>query len=157
MRSGAFQAGLLFSALIMGTFVALEGENIGKEMGLIEGDPVLVFVVPLPENTQRIRAAVSQERVVWEGDAGFALVGERVVTESFEQAGEVIKGAGWLDRPIRIVTLQADPGEESEPEAGSPASREARRKRLLELVNQPTLSRAEQMFVLQAMNDGIEI
>jgi len=123
MRSGAFQAGLLFAALIMGTFVALEGENIGKEMG----------------------------------DAGFALVGERVITTSFEQAGEVIKGAGWLDRPIRIVTLQADPEEDDEPEAGSPESREARRKRLLELVNQPTLSRGEQMFVLQAMNDGIEI
>jgi hypothetical protein len=157
MRSGAFQAGLLFAALIMGTFVALEGENIGKEMGLIEGDAVLVFVVPLPENTRRIRAAVSPDRVVWEGDAGFALVGERVITTSFEQAGEVIKGAGWLDRPIRIVTLQADPDEDDEPEAGSPASREARRTRLLELVNQPTLSRGDQMFVLQAMNDGIEI
>jgi hypothetical protein len=158
MRSGAFQAGLLFAALIMGTFVALEGERIGKEMGLIEGDPVLVFVVPQPENKQRIRTAVSEERVVWEGEAGFALVGERVVTSSFEQAGEVIKGAGWLDRPIRIVTLQADPEEEgAESDAGSPASREARRKRLLELVNQPTLSRGEQMFVLQAMNDGIEI
>jgi hypothetical protein len=158
MRSGAFQAGLLFAALIMGTFVALEGERIGKEMGLIEGDPVLVFVVPQPENKQRIRTAVSKERVVWEGEAGFALVGERVVTSSFEQAGEVIKGAGWLDRPIRIVTLQADPEEEgAESDAGSPASREARRKRLLELVNQPTLSRGEQMFVLQAMNDGIEI
>ena len=46
----------------MGTFVALEGENIGKEMGLIEGDAVLVFVVPLPENAQRIRAAVSPDR-----------------------------------------------------------------------------------------------
>ena len=142
----------------MGTFVALEGERIGKEMGLIEGDPVLVFVVPQPENKQRIRTAVSKERVVWEGEAGFALVGDRVVTSSFEQAGEGIKGAGWLDRPIRIVTLQADPEEEgAESEAGSPASREARRKRLLELVNQPTLSRGEQIFVLQAMNDGIEI
>lgn len=142
----------------MGTFVALEGEKIGKEMGLIEGDPVLVFVVPQAESKQRIRTAVSKDRVVWEGEAGFALVGERVVTSSFEQAGEVIKGAGWLDRPIRIVTLQAVPEEEgAESEAGSPASREARRKRLLELVNQPTLSRGEQMFVLQAMNDGIEL
>jgi len=137
--------------------MALEGENLGKEMGLIEGDPVLVFVVPQPESARRIRAAVSKDRVVWEGEDGFALVGERVVTSSFEAAGEVIKGAGWLDRPIRIVTLEADPAEDSEADAGSPASTEARRKRLLELVNQPTLSRGEQMFVLQAMNDGIEI
>jgi hypothetical protein len=39
----------------------------------------------------------------------------------------------------------------------SPASREERRKRLLELVHKPMLSRVEQMFILQAMNDGIEI
>jgi hypothetical protein len=157
MRSGAFQAGLLFAALIMGTFVALEGENLGKQMGLIEGDPVLVFVVPKPENTRRIRSAVSNERVLWEGDAGFALVGERVITSSFEAAGEVIKGAGWIDRPIQIVTLDADPEEDPVSDAASPASREDRRKRLLELVHQPTLSRGEQMFILQAMNDGIEI
>ena len=157
MRSGAFQAGVLFAALIVGSFVALEGENIGKQMGLIEGDAVLVFVVPLPEGSRRIRAAVPKERVVWEGEAGFALVGERVVASSFEQAGEVIKGAGWLDRPIRIVTLQADPEENSTSDPGSPASREARRKRLRELVHQPTLNHAEQMFILQAMNEGIEI
>ncbi len=157
MRSGAFQAGLLFAALIMGTFLALEGENLGKQMGLVEGDPVLVFVVPQPENTRRIRSAVSNERVLWEGDAGFALVGERVITSSFEAAGDVIKGAGWLDRPIRIVTLDADPDEDVESDQASPASREERRKRLLELVHQPMLSRGEQMFILQAMSDGIEI
>jgi hypothetical protein len=157
MRSGAFQAGALFAALILATFVALEGGNIGKQMGLIEGDPVLVFVVPLPENADRIRAAASKERVVWEGEAGFALVGERVITSSLETAGEVIQAAGWLDRPIRIVTLQADAEEDSELDSGSPASREARLQRLRELLNQATLSRGEQMFVLQAMSDGIEI
>jgi hypothetical protein len=157
MRSGAFQAGLLLAALIMGTFLALEGERLGKELGLIEGDPVLVFVVPLPENVHRIRSVVSKTRVVWEGEAGFALVGERVITSSYEAAGEVIKGAGWLDRPIQIVTLEADPAETDESESVSPASRQERRKRLLELVHQPMLSRVEQMFILQAMNDGIEI
>jgi hypothetical protein len=157
MRSGAFQAGVLLAVLIMGTYVALEGERIGKELGIIEGDPVLVFVVPLPENAGRIRSAVSNERVVWEGEAGFALVGERVIASSFEAAGDVIKGAGWLDRRIQIVTLEADPEEHAESESVSPASREDRRKRLLELVHQPMLSRGEQMFILQAMSDGIEI
>lgn len=157
MRSGAFQAGLLLALLIVGTFVVLEGERIGKEMGFIEGDPVLVFVIPLPENARRIRSAVSEERVVWEGEAGFALVGERVITSSFETAGEVIAGAGWLDRPIRIVTLESDPEEDIESESVSPAAREDRRKRLLELVHQPMLTRVEQMFILQAMSDGIEI
>ena len=80
MRSGAFQAGLLFAVLIMGTFVALEGENIGKQMGLVEEDTILVFVVPQPQNAASIRSAVSAERVLWESDAGFALVGDRVIT-----------------------------------------------------------------------------
>ncbi len=157
MRSGAFQAGALLAALIMGTFAALEGENLAEEMGLLEGDPVLVFVVPLAENARRIRAAVSEERVVWEGEAGFALAGERVITSSFETAGEVIKGAGWVDRPIRIVTLEQDLEAAAESDDGRSASSEARLKRLRELVRQPTLSRGEQIFVLQAMNDGIEI
>ena len=157
MRSGAFQAGLLLAALIMGTFLTLEGERLGKELGFIEGDPVLVFVVPLPENVHRIRSVVSKARVVWEGEAGFALVGERVITSNYEAVGEVIKGAGWLDRPIQIVTLEADPAEDADQDSVSPASREERRKRLLELVHKPMLSRGEQMFILQAMNDGIEI
>jgi hypothetical protein len=160
MRTGAFQAGLLFAALIMGTFVALEGEEIGMKMGLVEADPILVFVIPQPENAARVRSAVSADRILWEGDSGFALVGDRVITTSYEQAGAVIKGAGWIDRPIQIVTLEADPDEEANAEDGGDsgqASPEERRERLLELVNKPTLSRGEQMFVLSAMNDGIEL
>jgi hypothetical protein len=158
MRTGAFQAGLLFAALIVGTFVAVEGEQIGKRMGLVEADPILVFVIPQPQNVARIRSVVAPERILWDGEAGFALVGDRVITTSYEEAGEVIMGAGWVDRPIQIVTLDANPDAEAEA-GGDPgqASPEARRKRLLELVNQPMLSRADQLFVLSAMNDGIEI
>jgi hypothetical protein len=160
MRTGAFQAGMLFSALIMGTFVALEGEQLGKRMGLVEEDPILVFVIPQPQNAAKIRSVVASERILWEGDAGFALVGDRVITTSYEEAGEVIMGAGWTDRPIQIVTLDADPDAEADAEGGGgsgQASPEARRKRLLELVHKPTLTRVEQVFVLSAMNDGIEI
>ena len=160
MRTGAFQAGLLLAVLIMGTFVTLEGEQIGKELGLVEADPVLVFVIPKPENAARIRSVVSADRILWEGDAGFAVVGDRVITTRYDQAGAVIKGAGWIDRPIQIVTLDANPDEDADgEEAGDlgQASPEARRKRLLELANKPTLSRGEQMFVLSAMNDGIEL
>ena len=157
MHTGAFQAGLLLAALIMGTFVAVEAENIGKKLGFVEEDVVLVFVIPEPENARRVRAAVSSDRILWEDEAGFALVGDRVITTSFEAAGEIIKGAGWIDRPIQIVTLDALADEDAEPEAGDQPSREARRARLLELVHKPTLSRVEQMFVLAAMNDGIEL
>jgi hypothetical protein len=159
MRSGAFQMGALLAALIMGTFVTLEGGHIAEEMGLVEGDVVLVFVVPLPENEQRIRSAVAPDRVVWQGEQGLALVGGRVVTPSLDQAGDVIERAGWVDRPVQVVTLEADMGEASadEGDRGSPASREERLARLRELVHKPMLSRGEQMFVLQAMNDGLQI
>lgn len=148
---------MILAALIMGTFVTLEGENIVKSMGLIEEETILVFVIPVPENAARIRSVVSPDRVIWEGEAGFALVGDRVITSSLDSAGEVIKGAGWIDRPIQIVTLAANPDEEREGGTADPASREARRERLLGLVSKPTLSRGEQVFVLAAMNGGIEI
>lgn len=160
MRSGAFQAGALLAALILGTFVALEGENVAREMGFVEGATVLVFVVPAEENVHRIRSAVRNDRLVWEGEAGFALVGERVVTSSLDRAGDVIEEAGWIDRPIQVVTLEADMSErdESEPQdRNSPRSREERLARLRDLVHKPTLTRGEQLFVLQAMNDGIEL
>ena len=74
------------AALIMGTFVTLEGENIVKSMGLIEEETILVFVIPVPENAARIRSVVSPDRVIWEGEAGFALVGDRVITSSLDSA-----------------------------------------------------------------------
>ena len=66
----------------------------------------------------------------------------------------MIESAEWVDRPIRIVRL--DPREQrgDTPEAGSD---EARLAKLRSLVNKPMLTGAEQMFVLMAMNDGLEI
>lgn len=157
MRSAGFQAGLLLAVLVMGTFVVLEGKTRGKQMGWVDGDPILVFVVPRAESAHRIRAAVPAESVVWEGEAGFALASERVVASSLERAGEIIKGAGWVDREIRIVTLEADPSEKAAPDPSDPATHEARHNHLLALVSKPTLSRGEQMFVLQAMIDGSEL
>ena len=159
MRSGPFQVGALLAALIMGTYVTLEGENVARDLGIVEGDPVLVFVVPLPESERRIRSAVTRERIVWQGDEGMALVGGRVVTPSLDQAGDVIERAGWVDRPIQVVTHSADMDDEAEgaEDRNSPASREERLARLRSLVNKPTLTRGEQMFVLQAMNDGLQI
>jgi len=147
----------LIAALIMATFVVLEGKTISQELGFSEGDPVLVFVVPLPENARMIRAAVSEERIVWEGEAGFALASERVVASSFDSAGEVIKGAGWVHRPIQIITLDVKLDDEDGGDPSDPKSREGRLARLRQLVHQPTLSYGEQMFVLQAMSDGIEL
>ncbi|MBY0401771.1 hypothetical protein K2X89_15875 [Myxococcota bacterium] len=156
MRLGGFQAGLLLTVLAAGSFAWLEGKTIGKQFGRVEEDPILVFVVPEVDSARRVRAAVAPEAVVWEGDAGFALASGRVVALSAERAGEIITGAGWVDREIQIVSLEADPTEPATAEPGDPASHEATREGLRALVNKPTLSYGEQVFVLQAMMDGIE-
>lgn len=157
MRFGGFQAGLLLTVLVAGTFALLEGKTFAKQLGWGEDDPILVFVVPLAESAGRIRAAVAPEAVVWEGDAGFALASGRVVASSLERAGEIITGAGWVDREIQIVSLETDPPEQATAASGDPTSSEARRERLGALMNKPTLSRGEQVLVLQAMMDGVEL
>jgi len=163
MKTGAFQAGALLAGLMVILFAAVEGAGLGKQLGFLEKDPVLVFVIPQPESAARIRRAVSDKRIVWQGEEGMALVGERVIARNLDDAGDVIERAGWIDRPIQIVRLEAmaDPtGKDKRNGKGDgrdPAGGEARLSKLRELVHKPMLTRSEQMFVLQAMNDGIEI
>ncbi len=154
MGSKTLQVLAGFGLLVAGVVLAFEGPGLGKQLGLIEKDEVLVFVIPDLENARRVRRAISKERIVWEGSAGIALLGGRVVALDLDSAAEVIESAEWVDRPIRIVRL--DPREQrgDTPEAGSD---EARLAKLRSLVNKPMLTGAEQMFVLMAMNDGLEI
>lgn len=155
MRSNPFKIGLAFAILVLLTIVAFEGKNLSQRVGLSDMDPVLVFVIPEIENARRVRAAIAPERISWQGKEGLALVGGRVVALNLDDAGEVIEGAGWVDRPIQIVRLENPaPAEGGDVEARSD---EGRLARLRSLVNKPTLTRGEQMFVLMAMNDGIEI
>jgi hypothetical protein len=155
MKSSAFKIGSAFAILVVLTIVAFEGKNLSQQLGVTEKDPVLVFVIPSMENARRVRAAIAPERIALQSKKGLALVGGRVVALSLDDAGDVIEEAGWVDHPIQIVRLEdpeTDEGEELE--AGS---NEARLARLRSLVNKPTLTRGEQMFVLMAMNDGIEL
>jgi hypothetical protein len=156
-RSSMGIASMILIGLMGATVLIFEGRGWFESAGLMEKDPVLVFVIPSIENARRVRSAVSAERVHWEGQPGLAIVDGRVVALSLDDAAEVVEKAGWVDRPIQIVRLD-DP--RHEPGDGSPedlASREARANRLRELVHKPMLSRGEQMFVLAAMNDGIEL
>lgn len=161
MTNPFFQMGAVFAALVMFSFVALEGENVGQTLGLIEQDePVLVFSIPHPDQFAKVRAAVSPDRILWEDEDGMALAGQRIYVTDVTHAGAIIKQAGWIDQPIQIVGLgSVDEDDDAESEDGSatPMDREARVKRLRGLVNKPTLTRGEQMFVLSAMNEGIEI
>ena len=156
MKSRTTLICLAFCALVLGTVVAFEGQGLAKRFGLVEKDPVLVFVIPGVENARRLRAAIAPERIVWQGADGLALAGGRVLALDLDAAGDVIEIAGWVDRPIQIVRLE-DPQREEDTELEGGASREERLARLRSLVNKPTLSRGEQMFALAAMNDGLEI
>ncbi len=151
---------LAFFGLVVATVVVFEGPGLVERSGLAEQDPVLVFVIPGLENARRLRASITPERIVWQGNQGLALAGGRILALNLDDAGDVIEAAGWVDRPIQIVQLDDPKREEgTEGEAGSEGglSREERLTRLRGLVNQPTLSRGEQLFVLSAMNDGLEI
>jgi len=160
MKSMAFKIGFGLAALVMITAVTFEGENLAKQFGVVEEDPVMVFVIPDLNNARTVRAAIQPERIALQSKQGLALIGGRVIALNLDDAGDVIEQAGWVERPIQIVRLE-DPntdeatGEDGEPV--DPADRAARQERLRSLVSKPTLTRGEQMFVLSAMNDGIEI
>jgi hypothetical protein len=164
MSNPFFQLGMLFAAFVLVTVVAFQAEDVGSSIGLLEEQeaPVLVFTIPEPTRLARVRDAISDDRILWEGEEGFALVNARVYVHDLRQAGELIKTGEWVDRPVQIVSLGMDSDESagSDPgggERGSGLSPEQRLAKIRQLVNKPTLTRAEQVFVLQAMNDGLEI
>ena len=159
MNNPFFQIGVAFAGLIVLSVAYFEGPDVAASMGWVEStEPVLVFEIPQPGALARVRGAISDDRILWEGEAGFALERARIYVRDLKDAGPMIARAGWVDRPIQIVGLgmESEPGA-SEGESGSGWTPERRAQRLRELIHKPTLTRAEQVFVLQAMNDGFEI
>lgn len=165
MKTAAFQAGMMLAGLIFFTVAAVEGPRLGREVGLIgesaseEDGLVLVFVIPDDQSARRVRAAFAPDRILWQGAEGLALVGDRIVASNLEGASEVIMQAGWIERQIRIVRLDA---RFDDPDGGAGAGAsgqggQSRQARLKELTNKPTLTHGEQMFILSAMNDGVSI
>ena len=62
-----------------------------------------------------------------------------------------------MDQPVEIVGRGMEGEDERGDGAESALTPDERRARLHSLVKKPTLTRGEQMFVLKAMNDGLEI
>ncbi|MCP4906612.1 MAG: hypothetical protein GY910_16680 [bacterium] len=105
-----------------------------------------------------MRAAIDDDRVVWESGEGFALLGGRAYVKDLKEVGGLIGTGGWADRPVQIVGLGMD--ERGAEEGEGPMlglGQEERMVQLRRLVNNPLLNRAEQVFVLTAMNEGLEI
>ena len=164
MSNPFFQLGMLFAAFVLITVVAFQAKDVGSSIGLLEEQeqPVLVFTIPERSRLARVRAVIADDRILWEGDEGFALVNARIYVRDLRQAGELIQTGDWVDRPVQIVSLGMDSGEADASETvagqgGAGLSPEQRLARIRQLVNKPSLTRAEQVFVLQAMNDGLEI
>lgn len=158
MTNPWFQLGAAFAGLVMFSFLAFEGKDVAQELGLVEEDePVLIFTIPHPDHFASVRKAIRDDRILYEDELGFTLHGGRVYVPDVSQAGALIKTSGWTDQPIQIVSLGMDSGEPEEAGSQHPMTPEERHARLLELVKKPTLTRGEQMFVLHAMNDGIEL
>jgi len=152
----AFAIGLTLSVLLLCSLTFVKRAEVGERLGWTEPEPVLVFVIPDRDSASRVAAAIAPHRILWQGGAGLALQGGRVVSRDLDGAAEVIEQAGWIDSTIRIVRLEPSVASGGRGARGQQAAEEARRARLRELVNEPSLSRAEQLFVLNAMNDGIE-
>jgi len=147
-----------------GLLLTLEGPKYIPAMAALmpggagDREKVLVFLVGDAQGVDRVRRVVDPARIVWSSPEAVALKEGRIVAAGQDAVGEPIKQVGWMDREIEIFTVarrdvlpakggdRAVTGVEADPE---------RLARLNELMNKPTLSYGEQVFVLQAMNDGL--
>ncbi len=158
MTNPFFQLGAVFAGLVILFLVALEGKELARTFGLMaEDEPVLVFEIPHPDRLASVRKAIGDERILEERDGGFSVKSGRVYVLERGQAGAFIGRGGWIDQPVQIVGLGMDRDEEIQDGAKSVMSREETRARLDDLMNKASLTRGEQLFVLKAMNDGVEI
>jgi len=138
-----------------GTYLALERPTWVPYYG--KTDRVLVFLVGDRGGVERVRKAVDSSRIVASSPDAIALVEGRIIAVSAQAAEGPYKSAGWMERDLEFFHVekadhlkaarQQGEGGEVDPE---------RMEKLRQLVSKPTLSAGEQVFVLQAMNDGIE-
>lgn len=113
--------------------------------------PVLVLLVGGESSVAALRAAVDPGRIVARGEGGFALREGRIVAADHRAAERVLTTAGWLDRPLEIVTTASSPSRRSE--ASGPEGKEgpAGRPDLPELSQKPTLTIPEAIAALRTL------
>ena len=157
MRSAVLSLSVAVLILTGGLYLGLERPAWLPILGA-EKQRVLVFLVGDPKGVERVRAAVHRDRIVAATPYAIALAEGRIVAVDADSASAPIMQAGWLDREIELFHVEkADPlargrratsaGEEVDPE---------RMAKLRSLIHKPTLTAGEQLFVLQAMSDGLE-
>jgi hypothetical protein len=141
--------------LALGLFVALERPGW---LPLVGGEqkPVLIFLVGNRSGVELVKKAVDPARVVAQTPDAFALAEGRMVATNPSAISEPLMAAGWSDRQLEIFSLPKNDGlNRGRKGKGSAGSDDPRMGRLMELMNKPTLSQGEALFVMQAMNDGL--
>jgi hypothetical protein len=150
----ALASGLI--VLVLATYIGFEqpGWMPGVEK---ESERVLVFLVGSRVGVDRVRKAVDPARIVADGPDALALVEGRIVAVDSAAVSAPFTAAGWIDREIELIHVERrEPGyRQSQVASAGGEVDPARMARLRDLVDQPTLSAGEQLFVLQAMNDGV--
>lgn len=121
-----------------------------------QDDRVLVFLVGGSEGVDRVRRAVDPARVVYADEQSVALVEGRIVAVNVAAVSLPMNAVGWRDRSIEIFHVERAERKRSPGREGTTDVDPERMAKLRALVRKPTLTYGEQVFVLQAMNDGIE-
>lgn len=118
---------------------------------------VLVFLVGDPRGIENVRRAIDPGRLLYASADAIVLVEGRIVATDVTAVSGPINDVGWRDRPLEIFHVErADPFGRTKAVGADGAEVDPERlARLRDLVKKPTLSYGEQLFVLQAMNDGV--
>jgi hypothetical protein len=147
---------VIFVTLVTGLFLALEGASLipGYQS---EQERILVFVVGSRAGVERVRRAVDPARILASSPDAIALAEGRMVVSNAEAVGGPFVEAGWIDRPIEMFHLERSNGlNRSRSSKESNSVDPERLAKLRALVHKRTLSRGEQLMVMQAMNDGVD-
>ena len=147
MRNGVMARLGAIMAVGLGISMWQEGgsafESVREQLGLGgEAKPILVIFVADARAVARVRAAVSEDRVVAEGPGAFALREGRILADGHDAAGEMVSAAGWIDRELKLLRIRkkATPSQKS---AAGPGQGGLRDGELAELLSKDTLTYAE--------------
>lgn len=140
--------------LSAGLFITLERPAWIPVLGQ-EEEPILVFLVGDRDAVSAVKRAIDPSRIVAETDEAFALVEGRMIAAGPEAVSEPLTAAGWIDRRVELFPLPRRRDTAAASGKGGGGSDDPRFDRLMDLMNKPTLSHGEALFVMTAMNDGL--
>ncbi len=146
------------AVMSLGTFLALEKPSWLPVFGGEKSETVLVFLVGSRWGVETVKKSVDPARIVAETPDAIALVEGRMVAVDAAAVSEPLMLAGWADRQLELLQVPRDDGLRRSGKKGTGEQSEedaARMDRITELMNKPSLTQGEALFVLNAMDDGL--